>query len=192
MDTIDQFVSIPEAAKAVGVTRATMWNWVTSGHITAFVTPGGHHRILRADLDAFMTLNRSVAANASKKATILIVDDEPQVRKALQAQLTRRKYQVETAADGFSAGMMILKTRPDLVLLDLFMAGLDGFAVCRRIKQDPELRHIKVLALTGRDTPDNRSRILKEGADDYLSKATDFKTLFAHIDRLLNHPKEEA
>ena len=126
-----------------------------------------------------------------RKQTILVVDDDPLVLEMFQKKLTRANFQVETASDGFSAGIKISQIEPDLVLLDLFMDKMDGFEVCRMIRQNPKLNTIKILALTGMDTPENQTRIIREGADDYLPKTVDFKTVMQRIDSLLGTASEE-
>ncbi len=186
-----KYFSIPEAAKTCGVSRTTLWNWVKSGKINAFITPGGHHRILQEDMDSFLRKNSLASFDKTTRSTILVVDDDPLVLEMFQKKLTRANFQVETASDGFSAGIKISQIEPDLVLLDLFMDKMDGFEVCRMIRQNPKLNTIKILALTGMDTPENQTRIIREGADDYLPKTVDFKTVMQRIDSLLGTASEE-
>ena len=75
----------------------------------------------------------------SGKLRVLVVDDEPAIRDLLSEHFTTRtpSYEVMTAADGFEAGRLVATFRPDVVLLDLRMPGMDGFQVCRTIKADP-------------------------------------------------------
>jgi len=75
--------------------------------------------------------------------------------------------------------------KPDLLVLDLIMPGMDGFEVCRRIKKNPRTSHIKVLAITGYDDGENRDRIMKAGADDYLPKPIESERLLEEIKDLL-------
>jgi len=191
MDETRLFYSIPQAAKACGVSRATMWNWVKSGHIKALVTPGGHHRIAHDDLEAFIEQAGRTLSRETVPPAILIVDDEEQIRKSLHLRLTKKGYRVESASGGFDAGVKVLECRPDLVILDIMMPGVDGFEVCRTIRQNRALDHTRVLAFTGYDTPENKARILQAGADGYLPKSTDFKTLVSYIDRLLGSNRVE-
>jgi len=185
MDHTSEYYSIPEAAKRFGVNRATMWKWVKSEKVKAIVTPGGHHRIMRREIDSLLAQNGFSQKTASKDTTILVVDDDKTVRTALERYLVRAKYRVETAADGFTAGMKVKELKPDLVILDLMMEGLDGFEVCRAIKADEALKTTRVVIMTGFDTPENRSRALSEGADAYLPKGGDFKQVVNHIRDLL-------
>lgn len=180
------FYSIPEAAKLSGVSRTTLWGWVKSGHIKALVTPGGHHRILKEDVDIILTENHATRHQLPKQQkTILIVDDEPHMKMVLTLTLSRMGYFAETASNGFDAGIKVVEFIPDLVILDLFMPGIDGFEVCSRIKKKKELVQTKILAMSGLDSPENRVRILKLGADSFLSKSADISDLVAEVKRLL-------
>jgi CheY-like chemotaxis protein len=95
---------------------------------------------------------------------------------------------VLSAANGFEAGEMVYRHWPDLVLLDLFMEGIDGFEVCRKIKTDAEGRQIKVLAISGHEGGDIKTRILGEGADAFLPKTAGVEAVMAVIDSLLASP----
>lgn len=180
------FYSIPEAAKLSGVSRTTLWGWVKSGHIKALVTPGGHHRILKEEVDRILTENPvPQQQSATHQKTVLIVDDDPHMQKILQARLSRMNFYAETASDGFEAGVKIVELIPDLVILDLFMPGIDGFEVCRKIKEKKELAQTKILAMSGFDSPENRENILKLGADCFLPKSADISTIIERIGELL-------
>ena len=186
MITKQAFYSIPAAAQMCGVSRATMWNWVKSGKVDAFVTPGGHSRIRREEMDRLLEANGFARDEKPVQKRILIVDDDPAVRKVIGLRLDREGYRVTTAENGFEAGIMVSQQRPDLVLLDLFMEGIDGFEVCRTIKSDDNLKPIKVLAISGVNDDEIEQRILAEGADGFLSKQARFETVLSRIKTLLN------
>lgn len=180
-----KFCTVPEAAEKFGVDRRTMSRWISAGKIKALVTPGGHHRILRSEIDALLQQNGFLPIPPTKEKTILVVDDDESVRKTLKQRLIREKFVVETASDGFKAGLKAQDIKPDLIILDLMMQGIDGFEVCRTIKAHNSLKDTKILIMTGFDTPENRDRAIREGADDYLPKGTPFKSIFKHINTLL-------
>ncbi len=169
------YCTIPQAAELCGVERTTMWNWVKAGIVEAFITPGGHHRIPRAAVEKLL-ITAPYPIKKPKRA-ILIVDDDPFILDTFKKRLDRDGFIVYTASDGFTAGLKVLQKKPDLILLDLFMDGIDGFEVCRAIKQNPDLKSIIVIAMTGHHSPENRTAILKEGADDYLPKTVGFSTV---------------
>lgn len=185
--TESDVLTIPEAAKFCAVDRITLWRWVKSGYLEASVTLGGHHRILKEDLESFLVDNGMypLAKKYFLKDKILIVDDDPVLREVLSKALSDNKYQTEVAADGFEAGVKVMQFKPDLIILDLIMPRMDGFEVCKLIKKDPVLSHIKILILTGYPTDDNIDRATKIDADVFLGKPVGIDTLLRHIKDLL-------
>jgi CheY-like chemotaxis protein/predicted DNA-binding transcriptional regulator AlpA len=182
----NKFVSIPKAAEKCGVDRRTLWRWVKSNKVKSFVTPGGHHRILRSEIEALLVRNGFLKNAIKSRKTILVVDDDASIRRTLKQRLTRENFNVDTASEGFKAGIKVRDMKPDLIILDLMMEGVDGFEVCRTIRADSFLKNTKVLILTGFDIPENRDRAIREGADGFLAKAVGFKTILEHIHALLN------
>lgn len=183
----DEIFSIPQAAKRCAISRWTLMKYVNSGELKASHTPGGHHRILKEDLEDFIIKKKMYpfVHKRSLKKRILIVDDDLQVQKLLTIMLSSKKYETETASSGFEAGAKVVKFKPDLIILDLFMPEMSGFEVCRQIKKDPETSHIKILAFTGYDSKENRERIMQAGADDYMVKPVGKDALLQHVEELL-------
>jgi CheY-like chemotaxis protein len=102
--------------------------------------------------------------------TILVVDDDDQVRGLLRAMLERGPHRVLEAEDGEEALALIGRVPPDLVVLDVNMPRLDGPGLCRRLKADGATRALPVLMLTAGTRDENRRRCLDAGADGYLTK----------------------
>jgi len=118
-------------------------------------------------------------------ARILVVDDvEPNVR-LLEAKLTLEYYEVLTAMDGASALEIAAAERPDIILLDVMMPGMDGFETCRRLKADPVTRHIPVVLVTALDGREDKIKGLDVGADDFVTKPIDDVILFARVKSLV-------
>ena len=99
-------------------------------------------------------------------ARILVVDDIEANVRLLEAKLTAEYYDVISASDGPTALAMAAADQPDIVLLDVMMPGMDGFEVCRRLKEDPLTRHIPVVLVTALDGRADRVAGLEAGADD--------------------------
>jgi len=183
----EEIFSIPQAAKRCAISRWTLMKCVNSGELRASRTPGGHHRILKEDLEEFIIKKKMypLVHKRSSNKRILIVDDDLQIQKLLTVMLSSDRYETETASSGFEAGAKVVKFKPDIIILDLFMPEMSGFEVCRQIKKYPETSHIKILALTGYDSEENRDRIMEAGADDYMIKPVGKDVLLKHIEDLL-------
>lgn len=116
---------------------------------------------------------------------ILVVDDVPLTLQLLERKLGDEFFEVLTASDGQQALDIAARQRPDLILLDVMMPGMDGFEVCQRLKADPELAHIPVVMMTGLDSAADRERGLDVGADDFLIKPIYDLELYARVRSLL-------
>ncbi len=103
-------------------------------------------------------------------ARVLVVDDIPANVRLLEARLTTEYFEVITATNGEDALDLVEKGGCDIVLLDVMMPGMDGFQVCRLIKQNPKTHHVPVVMLTALDQPQDRVHGLEAGADDFLTK----------------------
>src|SRR5580700_3661146 len=114
-------------------------------------------------------------------ARILVVDDIEANVRLLEAKLTAEYYDVLSANDGPTALAMAAAEQPDIVLLDVMMPGMDGFEVCRRLKEDPLTRHIPVVLVTALDGRSDRIAGLEAGADEFLNKPIDDVMLFSRV-----------
>ncbi len=118
-------------------------------------------------------------------ARVLVVDDIPVNVKLLEAKLLVEYYEVVTANDGPSALQVAQEQRPDIILLDVMMPGMDGYEVCQRLKADPATAHIPVVMVTALNEIGDRVRGLESGADDFLTKPVNDVALFARIRSLV-------
>jgi DNA-binding response OmpR family regulator len=113
---------------------------------------------------------------------ILIVEDEISLQETLAYTLRRQGYEVETVADGNAALDLARRSHPDLILLDIMLPGIDGFEVCRILRQDMST---PVLMLTARDDEIDRVVGLEVGADDYMTKPFSMRELIARVKAML-------
>jgi len=122
----------------------------------------------------------------SKKATILVVDDEPHVLKLVKANLETSGYRVLTAEDGEQALQTIDSQGPDLIVLDLMLPKMDGYAICRRVR---EFSAVPIIMLTARSAPVDLVHGFEVGADDYLTKPFSVTELLMRVQAVLRRSK---
>ncbi|MFE0458665.1 response regulator transcription factor [Kitasatospora sp. NPDC058965] len=127
--------------------------------------------------------DRSPAEQPGAPARLLVVDDEPALRDALESSLAFEGYEVITATDGFEALDAVEREKPDLVLLDIMMPRMDGLTAVRRMRSRGDTA--PVLMLTARDAVGDRVTGLDVGADDYLAKPFELDELLARVRALL-------
>jgi signal transduction histidine kinase len=112
---------------------------------------------------------------------VLIVDDDETARETLVAMLEGEDYELQLAKDGMQALRMLEQLRPDLILLDIMLPGMDGFEMCRRIRATPPLAEVPIIMLTALDDRDSLLKALEAGADDFLTKPADRRELTARV-----------
>jgi DNA-binding response OmpR family regulator len=106
----------------------------------------------------------------TKTAKILVIDDEPEITEIVEAFLDNAGYTVaveNAPGNGIARAKQI---KPDLILLDIMMPGIDGYQICNRIKEDPALANTPVIFLTGKDTKDDSGRSFQVGGDMFIKK----------------------
>ena len=122
--------------------------------------------------------------------SVLIVEDDPNIRELLEIYLKKAEYTVESAADGGQGLTKFRAMRPNLVLLDVMMPVMDGWAVCKAIRAEG---NTPIIMLTAKGEVDDKVNGLKAGADDYITKPFEMKELLARIEAVLRRsdiPKE--
>jgi len=120
--------------------------------------------------------------------SVLIVDDDVKLVKLLQTYFEKEGYNTYSAIDGLDALQMVRECKPDIIVLDLMLPGLDGLNVCRRIRKDND---IPIIMLTARDEESDRLIGLEIGADDYVTKPFSPKEVIARAKAILRRAKKE-
>lgn len=116
---------------------------------------------------------------------ILIVEDDWNLLEKVKAFLKRNGFEILTAFDGMSGLQIVRKEKPDLVLLDLMIPKVDGYKVCRLIKNDQNMRDVPIVIISARSSPADEKMGKELGANGYLSKPYDFKIMLLMIKDLL-------
>lgn len=184
-----------EVANICGVVNQTAINWIRNSYLKAFTTPGGQYRVYAEDLMDFlesrgMRIPDELADQFRDDVVwdrILVIDDDrifnDLVKEFLQEEFPA--FSIIQAYDGFDAGRLLLEKRPGFVILDIDLPGIDGHALCKRIKEEAIFGKPFIVTVTGTNTQENRERILAEGADAFFSKPFEFKA-FSNIIHDLN------
>ncbi len=123
------------------------------------------------------------------EAKILIVEDEKDIARMIDYNLKKESYKTVMLHDGSFAAMTAAKERPDLILLDLMLPGLDGLDVCRRLKADDRTSSIPIIMLTAKSEESDKILGLGLGADDYVTKPFSVKELLARVQAVLRRTR---
>lgn len=175
-----------DVAERLRVSPITVRQWAQKGMLRAELTPGGHRRFRCDDVLRFAS-TRGVqlaepAAAVTPRRRVLIVDDDHQLARLVQELLCELpETAIELAHDGYEAGFKMLRFVPSIVVMDLTMQGLDGFAVCRRIKAEALTRHVRIIATAGYWSSRNVGLAREAGAEECLAKPLDLPQLLALV-----------
>jgi excisionase family DNA binding protein len=173
-----------EAAKICHVTHHSIKNWIKQGLIKASRTPGGHYRILEADLDSFREeFDMFPREKGPTKQRIMIVDDDPDALALMENILTDEGYELIKVSNATEVGLKAAQLSPDLILLDFLMPEINGFEVCKALRENELTRSTPIMAVTCLTKEQDIERIFGSGADEYLAKP--FK-----VDQLLDKVHE--
>jgi excisionase family DNA binding protein len=160
-----------EAAKICHVTHHSIKNWIKQGLIKASRTPGGHYRILEYDLDSFREkYDMFPRDKGSSKKRVMIVDDDPDALALMENILTNEGFELIKVSNATEVGLKAAQLAPDLILLDFLMPEINGFEVCKALRENEMTRSIPIMAVTCLTKERDIERIFTCGADEYLAK----------------------
>jgi len=163
------FCTTREAARILGVSLRTAQLWVENGLLEAWKTTGGHRRISRQSIECLLAKPSASATQPGRESapagvvatpaardgrmSILVVEDEAALRRVYELTLSRWSMQpiVSSAGDGYEALIRVGHTKPDLLITDLRMPGLDGFRMLRTMRAMPELAGMAIVVVSGLD-----------------------------------------
>jgi excisionase family DNA binding protein len=174
-----------EVSRLLQVNPRSVINWIDQSLLSSYRTPGGHRRIRRDDLLAFLRKHQipTPASLVDEKFSVLVVDDEQAIVDVVQTFLQRQgNYEVTSASDGITALIEVGRVKPDLLVLDIMIPGVDGIEVCRRIKANPTNR-TAIIAVSG--NTEREKMIMDAGADAFMAKPIDLDKLQTEAKRLL-------
>lgn len=195
-----------EAADLLGIARTSLINWLKKGELESSQTPGGHRRFKLDELLAFaekrgFTLKQDILAQFSESAEavtdvleskntslnkILLVDDDADFRQFAQDCLEiAGSFEVKEAMNGIEAALTIGSWKPDLVLLDLRMPGMNGIEFCKEMKSKEEFGSVKVVIMSAYSEKESLEEIEGLGIDSVLQKPIGIKDFVDKIKQIL-------
>ncbi len=185
-----EMLTVSQASKYCAVPTETIISWIESGDLSADKTVGGHRRIKKDDLDAVLKKKGiSLPGEAKKEARkkILVVDDDKIIVETIVQALEEDEYGYEmiSAADGFEAGLQVSHFKPDLLILDINMPDINGYEVCRRIKNNPDVMDTKIIVLSAYLNEEAFDQMKSYGADACFSKPLPLAQLKHEVAKLL-------
>ncbi|MFM9958268.1 MAG: response regulator [Phycisphaerales bacterium] len=176
-----------EAAEVCKVSQQTIIRCFDAGRLTGFRVPGSKfRRIPREELLRFMRENHiPTAALEGDRRRVLIVDDDQAIVEMLTEALQRDgRFEAASAMSGYDAGLMTSTFKPHAVLLDYMLPDINGNIVCRRLRDNPEMRHVKIILISGVVRREEIDMLLAAGADEFVQKPFDILRLINRLAEL--------
>lgn len=184
-----QVFTTGEVAQICKVSQQTVIRCFDSGKLKGFRVPGSRfRRIPRDALIQFMKDNQiPLDQLESGKRRVLVVDDDEAIVEMFMDLLERDgRFEVQTAATGYEAGILTEQFRPDILLLDFKLPDINGTAVCRTIRSNPNYEHIKIICISGVADPDEVNELRASGADEFIRKPFDINSVISRMTELLS------
>lgn len=185
-----------EVANICGVVNQTAINWIKNNHLKAFTTPGGQYRIYSEDLIDFLNTRgmrvpeelSDIVESMNNNKKVMIIDDDKDLNEMMKLIFTRKleDFDIIQAFDGFEAGKLLVSEKPDVIILDIDLPGVNGHLLCAKIKEDKDLNNPIVISISGLDDTFEEEKILSEGADAFFTKPLDFEKLISAMQDLLS------
>jgi excisionase family DNA binding protein len=178
-----------EVAEICKLSQQTVIRCFDSGRLHGYRVPGSRfRRIPREALIQFMKEHKIPLDQLETGRTrVLVVDDDPAIVEMLVELLERDgRFEVETAATGFDAGLKTQAFRPDVIVLDYMLPDINGNAVCRRIRNDESLNDVKIIIVSGVVEREHVEKLLEDGADDFIQKPFSIEQLVTRVVELVH------
>ena len=187
MRTEKEVLTTGEVAKICNVAPRTVSKWFDSGQLQGYRIPGSKdRRIPMPQLIRFMKEhNIPMDGLTTGKTRVLVVDDDPEVVNVLRKLLSEQtNYEVETAIDGFEAGMQCQRFKPHVLLLDIHLGDGDGRRVADLVRTSDDLQITRIIAMSGKLTDGQAGQLRSQGFDAFLKKPFQVRQVVEAIEKL--------
>lgn len=183
METNEALLKPAEVANLLGVAPVTVRAWAAKGLFANRLTPGGHRRFARYEVERFARERGMLVATPSPSVAqrALLVDDNSLNWRLLADFLAQFGIEILSAVDGFSAGFQLATLRPDLVFLNDSMPGIDSLQVCRQIKADDTMGAVRVVMIGDAPGVTSRAALLAAGVENFFALPLDLASLATQL-----------
>jgi excisionase family DNA binding protein len=178
-----------EVAEICNLSQQTVIRCFDSGRLKGFRVPGSRFRRIPRDSLIHFMKEHTIPLDRLEmgKTRVLVVDDDPAIVEMLVELLERDgRFEVQTAATGFDAGLRTREFLPDVIVLDYMLPDINGNAVCRSIRSDESLKDVKVIIVSGVVDRQDVDKLYADGADDFLQKPFSIEQLVTRITELVS------
>ncbi len=173
----ETILSSHQVAKILQASPSAVIGWFDSGTLVGFRTPGGHRRVKAGELRRFLEAHNmpipvALAGPSAQALRVHVIDDQEAVIRTLQRNFKHSNYVVDmrSSTSPVEALLQIGSDPPDVILLDIYLEAMDGFGVCRQLRESEQLKEVIVIGMSAKPSDEDRERILDSGAQGYLSK----------------------
>ncbi len=183
-----QVFTTGEAAEICQISQQTIIRCFDSGRLRGFRVPGSRfRRIPREEMLRFMKDNNIPLdrLEGSRKRILVVDDDEHIVELFTDVLESDGRFDVRTASTGYDAGVLTTEFRPDLMLLDYMLPDVNGNVVCRTVRQNPDLKEMKIIIISGVVNPSEVDDLIAAGADEFIKKPFNIDKLIQRIEEML-------
>lgn len=183
-----------EVSNICGVVNQTAINWINSGYLKAFKTPGGQFRIYPDDLAAFMKSRKmqipekllALCKSSEFASKILLIVDDDKGLNSVIAKFVEKKnpgIEIHQAFDGFEAGSLMTEFHPACMILDLNLPGINGFDLCKRIFENEKFGHPSIIVVTALEDAETEKKVRELGIASFLKKPIDLQNLAELVEK---------
>lgn len=174
-----------QAGRYCQVSPYTIRHWINAGRLPAYTTPGGHRRIRRQDLDAFLLANHMPLPEdfQSGRRRVLVLAEKKLLKGLREIELWSEDLQVTLTASAFEGGLLITSFDPHLLLVDLDARTWDGLSICRRLREGPDTSHVKLAGMTKNPSVEVLEEAQSSGVQHCFTAPLDRQELFRFLRR---------
>ncbi|HIW36137.1 MAG TPA: response regulator [Candidatus Treponema faecavium] len=190
-----------EVANICGVVNQTAINWIRSGYLKAYSTPGGQYRVYADDLADFMQSRNmrlpqeliDICGTETNRRIIVIVDDDKGLNAVIKSFFEKKfpKAEILQAFDGFEAGALMAEHKPHCVILDIHLPGVNGVELCNRINATSDFGKPVIIGITAMPEEYTAEEIKKMGTKHFFAKPLNLEELAKTVSQALNIPMAE-